>query len=408
MKTTRVITRLVPLGVALAVLLLAPSTRAAAAARPTQTPTPVATRTPYPTYTPAASATPYPTYTVVPLPTAIPQGADPRNTHHYCTGLLGWCPDLSGLLDAVGGALNGAVVTLFSPIEHAFSDSFAALVSPFQRDLTYTPNIPAEASWSGLRNVQISLQELAGVLFIGFLTLGMFARYLESIGAGDFQQLTSPMRRAVVVTGFIAGYPQLMGWAFGLVNATSDVINGISLSAHETAWEAVRGAMFTLGNAFSLQGVLDVLVMLVAYVLVILSVVVRDFGLGMLGALYIVGPLCMACFVSPYLETIARAWVKMVLSLALWPIGYAVVLKVIAIMFAGGGPLSEFGGFSAALGALGLVLLLYKTPAVVGSFVGSTGAILGAVASSLTDSGIGAAVGAARTGALGKIPLGRR
>ncbi len=95
----------------------------------------------------------------------------------------------------------------------------------------------------------------------------------------------------------------------------------------------------------------------------------------------------------------------MTISLALWPIGYAVVLKVIAVMLAGGGPLSELGDFSAALGALGLVLLLYKTPAVVGSFVGSTGAILGSVATSVTDAGIGAVVSRGRALAVKQIPF---
>ncbi len=379
------------LGVTLSVLLLAP-TMTLAGSKPASTSTPIATQTPYPTYTPPATQTPYPSPTVMPSP--IPQGTDPTNPHKYCTGLLNWCPDLSGLFNAIGGLVNGAIVGLFSPIEHAISDSFTSLVAPFQKDLTYTPNIPAEASWSGLRNVQTALQELAATLFFGFLLVGVFARYLEQLGHGDFAQLTSPLRRGVVVTGLIAGYPQFMGWAFTLVNSAAGVINAIPLDAHETAWEAVRGAIFAVHNAISIQTLLDALVMLLAYALVLLSVVVRDFGLG---ALYIVGPLCMACFVSPYLEIIARAWVKMVISLALWPIGYAVVLKVIALMFAGGGPLSEFGGFSAALGALGLVLVLYKTPAIVGSFVGSTGAVLGAVSTSFTDAGIGASVGAARS-----------
>ena len=390
------------LGVVLATLLLGPSSgtlAASSAAAPTHTATPVPTSTPYPTYTAVATYTAAPTQTHYPSPTVppspspspspIPQGTDPHNPTHYCTGLLNWCPDLSGLFNAVGGVVNGAIVAVFSPLEHAFSDSFTRLVAPFQKDLTYTPDIPHEASWGGLRNLQTSLQELAATLFFGFLLVGVFARYLEQLGHGDFAQLTSPLRRGVVVTGLIAGYPTVMTWGLTVVNSAASVINGIPLDAHETAWEAVRGAMFTLGNAFSFQGVLDVLV--------ILSVVVRDFGLGTLGALYIVGPLCLACYVSPYLEVIARAWVKMVMSLSLWPIGYAVVLKVIALMFAGGGPLSEFGGFSAALGALGLVLLLYKTPAVVGSFVGSTGAVLGAVASSVTDAGLGSAVGAARS-----------
>jgi len=395
-------------GVLLATLLLGPSVGVAAATTtthpPTATATPIPTQTPYPTYTPPPTQTAYPSPTVVPSPSPIPQGVNPTHPTQYCTGLFNWCPDLGAgvgaLFSALGTVVNGLLVGLFSPIEHHLSDGFSGLVAPFQHDLTYTPDIPGEVSWGGIRNLETSLQELAATLFFGLLLFGMFARYLEQLGRGDFAQLTSPVRRGVVVTGLIAGYPVIMGWGLGVVNAVADVINGIPLDAHESAWQAIRGAIYSLHAVLSLQGILDVVVMLLALVLVLLSVVVRDFGLAMLGALYLVGPLCLACYVSPYLEMIARAWVKMTISLALWPLGYSVVLKVIAVMLAGGGPLSELGGFSAALGALGLVLLLYKTPAVVGSFVGSTGAILGAVATSVTDAGIGTAMAGARSAAL--------
>ncbi len=411
MRSSRVLA--LALGVLLATLLLGPSMGLAAARPPTVTATAVPTQTPYPTYTPTPTQTAYPSPTVIPSPSPspspIPQGVSPTHQNQYCTGLLNWCPDLGAFVGAIfsalGTAVNGLLVGLFSPIEHHLSDGFSGLVAPFQHDLTYTPDIPGEVSWGGIRNLETSLQELAATLFFGLLLFGMFARYLEQMGRGDFAQLTSPVRRGVVVTGVIAGYPTIMGWGLGVVNAVAGVINGIPLDAHESAWQAIRGAIYSLHAGLSLQGILDVLVMLLALVLVLLSVVVRDFGLAMLGALYLVGPLCMACYVSPYLEMIARAWVKMTISLALWPLGYAVVLKVIAVMLAGGGPLSEVGGFSAALGALGLVLLLYKTPAVVGSFVGSTGAILGAVATSVTDAGIGVAMAGARTAAFKKIPF---
>jgi len=340
-------------------------------------------------------------------------GGNAGSAPHYCLGgLIQWCPDLGGLagaaLGAIGGALNGLVVALFSPIEHMFSDQFAALVRPFQDNLTKTPNIPAQDSWAGFRNFQTALQVLAGTLFFGFIVVGMFARYLEQLGVGDFATLTSPLRRAVVVTGLIMGYPQLMEFGFTALNTAADTINHIPLDAHESAWEAVRGAIFAVHDALSFQGVLDVIVMIVAFVFVILSVVVRDFGLGVLGGLYIVGPLCLATYVSPYFDFIAMWWAKTFIALALWSIGYAVGLKLIALMFAGGGPMSELGGFSAALGALGLVLMLYKMPALVGSTVGASGAIIGAVASSAADAGLGTAVNAARQYTFGRFfPSGR-
>jgi len=409
--STRVV--LVACGVALAIAVAAPLSAplSALAASPTHTPTPAPTATPYPTYTPQATYTPAPTHTpypsptVIPSPSPIPQGTDPHNPSHYCTGLLNWCPDLSGLFNAVGGVINGAIVAVFSPLEHVFSDAYASLVAPFQRDLTYTPNIPKETSWAGLRTFQTNLQELAATLFFGFLLIGMFARYLEQMGHGNFAQLTSPLRRGVVVTGLIAGYPQLMEVAFGLLNGAAGVINGIALDSHESAWQAVRGAIFSLHTLFSIQGALDVGLMLAAYIVTLLAVIIREFGLGVLGGLYIVGPLCLACYVSPYVEGIATWWAKTFIGLALWPIGYAVALKLIQIMFAGGGPMSEMGGISAALGAFGLVLVLYKMPAILGGVLGAAGAIMGGVAASATDAGIGATMAAARTATFNRIPF---
>ena len=347
----------------------------------------------------------------VALFTVQQQGAPPGNATHYCTGLLNWCPDLSGFLGTIGGTigtwLNGLVVGLFSPIEHGVSDEWTAMVAPFQHDLTYHPNIadPNVLQWDGLRRFQGALQQLAGVLFFGFLIVGVFARYLEQLGVGDFTQLTSPLRRAVVVTGLILGYPQLMSFGFVALNTATDTINNFPLAKGESAWTAVRGAILAVDNALSFTGVLDVIVMVVGWVIVVLSVVVRMFGEGILGGLYIVGPLCLALFVSPYFDTIAKSWAKIFISIALWPVGYAVALKLIALMFAAGGPMSEFGGFSAALGALGLTFMLYKMPAIVGGFVGSAGAVVGAVASSVTDAGVGTAVGVARKFALDKLGL---
>jgi len=332
------------------------------------------------------------------------------STPHYCLGgLIQWCPDLGGLVGAIVGAigagLNDLVVGLFSPIEHNVSDEWTAMVAPFAHDLTYHPNIadPHVLQWDGLRRFQSALQQLAGVLFFGFLIVGVFARYLEQLGVGDFTQLTSPVRRAVVVTGLILGYPQLMSFGFVALNTATDTINNFPLAKGESAWTAIRGAILAVHTALSFTGILDVIVLIVGWIIVVLAVVVRMFGEGILGGLYIVGPLCLALFVSPYFDTIAKSWAKIFISIALWPVGYAVALKLIALMFAAGGPMSEFGGFSAALGALGLTFMLYKMPAIVGGFVGSAGAVVGAVASSVTDAGVGTAVGAARKWATGFI-----
>ena len=53
---------------------------------------------------------------------------------------------------------------------------------------------------------------------------------------------------------------------------------------------------------------LNLLILIVALVVCILCVVVRDMGLGILAALYIVGPLALITWLSPQLDFIARWW----------------------------------------------------------------------------------------------------
>ncbi len=358
---------------------------------------PAATATP--TATAVATQTPWIIVaTQVPSPSPIPQGVGTGGT--YCTGLLNWCLDLSGLFsavgDAVGGLLNSAMTALFAPLQTAFSSAFTGMVAPFTGDLTSAPNFTTDASWAGLRGIQSGLQLMAGTLALGFLLLGTFSAALEALGHSSFGRLTAPLRRAVLIFGLIGGYQQVMGLTFTLSGGLAATINGLSLTSGGTAWTALSGALGTLSAVFSIQGVLDIGVLVVGYVLVILSVVVRYFGLGVLAALYAVGPLCLATYLAPNFAFIATWWVKTFLTLSLWPVGYALCLKLIALMLAGSGPLGTLSGFSAALSALGLVLVLYRVPAVVGSIAGAGGAVLGAVASSVTSGALGAAVSGAR------------
>jgi len=314
---------------------------------PTATPTPA---TAVPTQTPWVIVA-----TSVPSPTSIPQGTGTGGT--YCLGLLNWCVDMSGLFsavgDALGGLLNSAIVALFAPLQTAFSSAFTGMVAPFTGDLTSAPNFTTDASWAGLRGIQSGLQLMAGTLALGFLLLGTFSAALEALGQSSFGRLTAPLRRAVLIFGLIGGYQQVMGAAFTLSGGLAATINGLSLSAGESAWTALSGALGTMGAVFSIQGVFEIGVMVAGYILVILSVVVRYFGLGVLAALYAVGPLCLATYLAPNFAFIATWWVKTFLTLSLWPVGYALCLKLIALMLSSGGPLGTLSGFSAALAALG-------------------------------------------------------
>lgn len=381
----------------LAVFLLGPS--AAMAASPTHTPTPsptataVPTSTPYPTYTPPASATPYPTYTVVPTATPIPQGADPHDPGKYCTGLFGWCPNLGDLWTAVTNAL-------FAGIADAAGGTFAVVMSPFSGALTSTPNLAADSAWSGLQTYQTALSGMAGVMFVAFLALGLMASYLTSIGAGSFTRLTAPIGRAILVTGFIAGYQPIFGQAvFPGLNGLAQVIETSPILATETGFDAIAKAFMALGHVLSLDNVLNLVIILAAVVVGILAVIIRDMGLGILMALYAMGPLALITWLSPQFEFIARWWFRTFISVALWPVGYALVLKLTGGLFAA----TSWTGLMASIGALGMVVLLYRVPGIIGSMAGSS--TVGEAATTLTNTSLIAmrlaatrAIGAARGG----------
>ena len=314
-------TLLMTCGLVLALLQFGPSV--ATAASPTHTPTPsptatlVATSTPYPTYTPPASATPYPTYTVVPTATPIPQGPNPSNPSQYCTGLFGWCPNLGDLWNALTNAVFGAIADFMG-------GAFTTVTAPFSGALTSTPNLARDGAWSGLQTYQTALSQMAGTMFVAFLVLGMLASYLSAIGAGSFMKLTGPIARAIVVTGFVAGYQSIFGdVVFPGINGLAQVIQSSPILATETGFDAIGKAFMAIGNVLSLDTLINLLILIAAIIVGILAVIIRDMGLGILMVLYAVGPLALITWLSPQFEFIARWWFRTFVSVALWPAGYA-------------------------------------------------------------------------------------
>ncbi len=83
------------------------------------------------------------------------------------------------------------------------------------------------------------------------------------------------------------------------------------------------------------------------------------------------------------------------------PIGYALVLKVISNLLASDS--SFFGSGGNDVQALGLVLMIYRVPAMVGSAVGAGSAVFGSAASAVTDAGIAAGISFATRGAGDKM-----
>jgi hypothetical protein len=322
-------------------------------------------------------------------------------------------PD-EGLCVAILGAQlciptpTSIVYGLANNVTHFWGHAFTLVTAGFSAALTSSPDMTQQASFSGIASMQQQLATASGGLLVFFLTIGVLAGYLTAIGRGHFQPLLAPIGRAIFVTGFIAGYSTIMSTGFTLINLLTQGINSVSVGSTQTGFVALGQAFGTIADLTSPIAVIKGFVILAGLLLSILAVIIRYTALGFLDLLYTIGPLCLVTYVSPQFSFLARWWWRTTFGLALYPVGYALVLKIIANVLTG---TSAFGVGSdslvSALGALGLVLMIYRVPALVGSAVGAGASVFGAAASAATDAGIAAGIALATRG-VGDRVLGNK
>ncbi len=299
-------------------------------------------------------------------------------------------------------------------IEHYWGNLFTAVTYPFDLALTYAPDLASQSQFSSLQMVQQELSKAAGPLLVFFLTIGVLAGYLTAIGRGQFQALITPIGRAIFVTGVIAGYENIMSTGFKIVGGLTSAVNGIHVGQADTGFDALGKAFGTITDLLTIVGIAKMFVVIVGVVLSAIAVVIRYTALGYLDLLYIIGPVCLVTYISPQFSFIARWWWRTTMGLALYPLAYALVLKVIANVLTittdvsgavTGQVFNQTGGLVASLAALGLVLMIYRVPGMVGSLAGAGAGFFGSAASAVTDAGIAASISLATRGIGNKIPL---
>jgi len=291
---------------------------------------------------------------------------------------------------------------LANNLSHFWGNAFTAATAPFTGMLTSNPSIGDDAKLSGVRKMQDKLSEVAGVLLLFFLTIGVLAAYMTVIGHGNFAPLLAPVGRAMFVTGFVAGYVELFKTAFKLIGGLTNVINTLPTGANDDTFTALGKSLGTIQDLLGPKEVINMAIILVAVVVCILAVVIKSTAMGYLYLLYVAGPLMLVTWVSPQFSFIARWWWKTVLGLALLPVAYALVLKLIGNLLAG--DMTIFGSSgSATLPTLGLILVIYRVPGMVSSVIGAGTGFFGSAASAGTDAGISFAISMASRGVGDKI-----
>jgi hypothetical protein len=312
-----------------------------------------------------------------------------------CTGFDISVPLVGDICLDVGGLVTDVINATFGAVANLFGGAWDAITSPFEAALINTPNFASDPTWTAFQQFVSVFQTMWATTFVAMFVFGMFARYLEAIGAGSFQGILGHLGRATMLTAFLALYnPIMANWVFPAENGLASAIANANINGTSGGLTLIGQAFQTVGSLVTLSGLLNLLILVLALVVGVLCVVVRDMGLGVLAGLYALGPLALVTWLSPQLDFIARWCVRTMISVLLWPVGYALALKVGSALINASGWANSSAGLLGSLGALGCLVLLYRVPAIIGSMAGSD-SISGAI-SMVTDRGLQLAAAATR------------
>lgn len=356
---------------------------AASAAAPTHTPTAVPTSTPYPTYTPASTATQrptgtaYPTYTVVPSPSPIPQGVNPTNPTQYCTGLWNWCPDISGLFDAAGGAVVSWLFDGVNALIRSVADLLAAVVRVDR--------------WSGVAGFFTFMLRVGGGVALGMAIVGALLYYRSLMPGGNpkdgalgLGMLTRTLETAVLLGGLSWGIDQLFTIAAKLVEQTNAYSGTVAV-------DALLGLVRVFTDTGAVLNPINDVMAVVGFVVYLLIILVKCASVAALGWLVVISPLVIGTW--PLGSGIAARWLSSLTSVLLWGVGWAVWLWLSAAVLVDWTLPALLKPFL----VVALLLFGYSVPRLVDSLIGASMARLSG-ATMLPDMAIGVAAGVAARG----------
>ncbi len=359
-----------------------------AAPPPTHTPTPtptataVPTSTPYPTYTPAAtaterpSATSYPTYTVVPSPSPVPQGVNPTNHHQYCTGLLGWCPSISGLFDAAGGAVVGWIFGGVNALIRSVADLLAGVVRVDQ--------------WPSISGFFGFMLKIGGGVALGMAILGALLYYRSMMPGGNprdgalgLGMLTRTLETAVLLGG--------LGWGIGqLFTVASKLVEQTNAYSGVVAVDALISLVKVFTDAGAVFNPINDVMGVVAFVVYLLIILVKFASVAALAWLVVVAPLVMGTW--PLGSSIAARWLSSLTSVLLWGVGWAVWLMLAEAVLTDWTMPPLLKPFL----VVALLLFGYSVPRLVDALIGASMARLSG-ATMIPDMALGAGAAAGST-----------
>ena len=217
----------------------------------------------------------------------------------YCTGLLGWCPDLGGLIGSVAGAVWDALTSNLASQVQGLSD---AILGP----LTHTPDLRANQELTRVQGVLSQDASEAVVVLLGIAAMWCAApRFFGSVTEGVS-----------------------LLWRSALVIATLRTLNPIC-----DAWFALANALAgDVGHVNAANVPHSGLTLILSPVFLVLAGLERQVSLYTLGLCYVVAPVFIALFIWPPAHRLASAWLMTFLSTSTLGLAYSIASVLIVAM----------------------------------------------------------------------------
>ncbi|MEW6470671.1 MAG: hypothetical protein AB1679_00165 [Actinomycetota bacterium] len=272
---------------------------------------------------------------VLPLLTAAPAGAD--------------LPGLGIVKDAVGGASGLAFESIASGIGSWVLGAVAYFVNGVLDFLRSSARPDVEAAWfAGPGSPYATVREIAGVLLVGFVLLGLLQGLLHGDVMGMVRRMGGTLPLAIggmVVTTAVAG--RLVALTDALSNAVLSGTGERAVQFLSSFGVAVSGA--TQGFAAVVLGLVAVLAALVLWV----ELIVRA---SLVYLLVAISPIGFAAMLWPTARGFLRKTLEVLLAVIVskFVICVALAIGVAALAGAGGGEPAGVGAAATGATAAGL------------------------------------------------------
>jgi hypothetical protein len=359
--------------------------RPAAAQAPTPVPTPTGATTPPST----TVATPAPSTdgSEPPVATEAPDTGDPATSVKVGKGPFGFSIDLG---DWIGKLLTGLWKALGVDGIGTFGDEIAGW-------LLANPDLTTSAGQMGNVQRMVDALRLASLSLV--IVLFLVAVYRFWLGGEEAPQAS--LGRLLGVLFALGFYKPLVGWLIGGSNA---VTGGVLHAGTNAAHPSFGDLLAAIPGASPLWALAGVIALLFLFILG----VVRMLGFAFLLVAYVLGPLMLPLGLVPETAGYCAAWGRHTAKLLFWPVLWAVEFRLFDALKEGLylPPDSAGQAILAAFAALGMLLVMVKTPVLVhsGTFeehARTAGRAVRTVVVTVATGGAGGAAAGAGSGSAG-------